>query len=214
MSSSSSRKAEKEEVEPTATPTGNPPLANSVLRRRLDLGQSLDKDSDEDTSSSDTSGEWDGGCSGWSSSDDEDLDALDYNEEEWNTNAFLPPMARCQFCLQLKTVDKVASPEVRNTVLNQLADAMNDARHNYSRVVRYGHFHMRMINLVDPRSLLPSHLRFVRGRGAKLSNHLKRYRVLAPFTLCETCVSIIEKRVNAYHDMFWVADYKLNDEEI
>lgn len=172
---------------------GLQPLARSVLRRRLEEGDELERDSD-DTSSSDSA------STGWSS--EEELDAFDFNEEEWETNAYLPPMARCQYCLLMRNLDKIATPQARNRALEGLVDALNHARRNYTRVVRYGFFHMRMINLVDPRSLLPSNMRFARGRDIHTPNSTKRYRVLAPFTLCETCVEVIEKKTRAYRDQF------------
>lgn len=199
-SSSTSSSSEEELITP-----------HSILRRRLDFGEPLDRESDLDTSSSDTEGEF----NDFSTTSEEDLEAFDYDSVEWGTNAFLPPMARCQYCLQLKDINRIAPPNVRNQAMNSLAEALNDARKRYTRVVRYGHFHMRMINMVDPRSLLPSNIRYIRGTEAKLGNGLKRYRVLAPFVLCDKCVEIIEMKVEKYINMFGLPpDVKMPEEDV
>lgn len=185
------------------------PVARSVLRRRLDMGEDLERNSDEDTSSSDTEGEYNGSEEEISTESEEEDD----DEVFVVPAAFLPPMVRCQHCLRMREVNKIASPELRNRTLQSLADALNEARHNFTRVVRYGHFHMQTLNLVDPRSLFPANLRFARGRDIKFSNDSKRYRVLAPVSLCEHCVGVIERIVESYYARFGVPDVKEPEEE-
>ena len=192
------------------------PLPNSVLRRMIREGVSMARDKADTSSSSDTDNEApdeDGdeekkdqivyrlsgipvsppryNCS--SSSDEDDNDLFPYD-------ATPAGMVRCNYCLSMKYVYKMASPQLTLQTLQSLAQTLNDARKKYTRVVRYGHFNMRMINLVDPRSEIPCHFRS--SRRVRLANKDKRYRVLAEYNLCEVCVSVIERKIDSYDKQF------------
>lgn len=110
---------------------------------------------------------------------------------------------QCGCCRQEKTLNRFVSEERAEKVLVDLATAAEDARKSFDKkFVRYGHFTIRLLNMVDTH-LVRRHER-CKCEECKIRRKKEdRYQLIAPWNICSICDTWAQEVIDSYYETFY-----------
>lgn len=126
-----------------------------------------------------------------------------------------PSTMMCNGCNLYKHTTRIAEEDTARNTLIKLAEAAETCKRDFKKIVRYGHFSTRLLHLVDSRACYRNWSIHGRHRAAEdrlMYGTLPRYRLIAEYNLCTTCVKVIESRVNEFYITFYPHDQKQPEE--
>ena len=133
-----------------------------------------------------------------------DIELWDMMDEQERAD---PAHFFCGACYQEKLAIHFPNDERTLELLQRLATACEDARQNFTKkFVRYGHFSIRLLNLVDTKPHIAyrrSHDKCACATCKDTRKTSVRYRVQVPYNICTVCEALIENRITEYYELFY-----------
>lgn len=138
----------------------------------------------------------------------------DDEDEVWRElySQYAPNEMRCNCCGYMKHTDRIIGEEATRKLLTDLANACEDCRINYKKMVRYGHFTLRLLKLVDSKACYRHWILQAQRRREIQEGKKPRYRMMAEYNICEPCSRVIENKITEYYTHYY-SDPKEPDEE-